>query len=154
MVYLHKSLKAVDETTADANPIRPVAIGDLPWLLSLASERYPPFDPGTTLSWLAGIINNPQGYAIRTNDAFAIATCMAPAWHPKSPECHLLFLCAAPGEHWQAIRLARDTVRWARTQRCVKWWFSSETDYEIAAIARRLGAKRKVIRYVMDLANG
>lgn len=143
---MHGSLKPLG--------VRKVEIGDLPWLLSLADKRYRHFDPGTTLAWLAGIIQNPQALVSRTDDAFVIAIYTTPAWHPAEPECHVHFLCAAEGCHWQAMKLLRETVAWARGHGCVRWWFSSETQYEIGPLAKRLGARPRVMRYCLDLTDG
>ena len=120
-------------------------------MLSLAHERYRSFDPGRTLAWLAGMLQNPNALVIRTASAFAIATVLTPAWHPKEPECHVLFLCAAEGKHWQAVTLVRETVRWARERGCLKWWFSSETEHDIEMLARRVGAEPAVMRYCLNL---
>lgn len=130
-----------------------VAINDLPWLLSLANERYRRFDPGRTLMWLVDTIKNEYMLASRTTDAFCITSMLTPAWHPKEPEAHVLFLCAAEGAHWQAMSLLRESVAWARGKGCVRYWLSSETEHSIEALAKRVGAEPAVTRYKLDLAS-
>lgn len=147
-------LKAHEGERPCAHPITVVTVNDLPWLLSLASERYRHFDPGRTLLWLMGALQNKDGLVIRTSDAFSIASILTPAWHPKESECHVLFLCAAVGAHWQAISLLRETIRFARERKCVRWWFSSETEHAIDQLARRVGAEPAVMRYKLDLSDG
>jgi hypothetical protein len=139
------------EPEACPNPVRLAQINDIPWILSLASERYRHFDPGRTLSWLVEVVRSPIALVIRTDHAFLIASIVTPVWHPKEPECHVLFLCAAPGRHWEAVRLLRFSTRWGREQGCLRWWFSSETDYAIDALAKRVGARPAVQRYRLDL---
>lgn len=146
---MHGSLKQCSGHT-----ITKVVINDLPWLLSLANERYRRFDPGRTLLWLVDTIKNEWMQTNRTADAFCITSVLTPAWHPKEPEAHVLFLCAAEGAHWQAMSLLRESVRWSKEKGCVRWWFSSETDHSIEALAKRVGAEPSVTRYKLDLTNG
>lgn len=134
--------------------ISKVRIDDLPWQLSLASERYRHFDPGRTLLWLAQGLQQPTVLNIRTTDAFCISSILTTAWHPKERECHVLFLCAAVGAHWQAMSLLRESVRWAREEGCLNWWFSSETENLIDSLAKRIGAKPTVMRWKLDLGDG
>ena len=134
--------------------IRTVALGDLPWLLSLAHERYRDFDPGRTLAWLAQTLQNEWMRAERSDDAFCISSILTPAWHPKEPECHVLFLCTAEGKHWQGISLLRSSIAWAKGKGCVRWWFSSETEHSIEQLALRVGAQPSVMRYKLDLGDG
>lgn len=134
--------------------IRLVTADDLPWLLSLASERYRHFDPGRTLVWLINVLRNPNMRITRMEDAFCICSILTPAWHPKESECHVLFLCAAKGAHWQALNLLRESTHWARERECVRWWFCSETDNKIDALAKRVGAEPAVMRFKLDLTTG
>lgn len=123
----------------------------MPFVLSLSYERYRAFDPGRTLLWLLQIIKAPNALAIRGEHAFLIAHTTTPAWHPNETECHILFLCAAPGYHWQAVKLLRQSIAWARERQCVRWWFSSETPSDIGPLALRVGARASVVRYQLDL---
>ena len=132
---------------------RLITVNDIPWILSLAHERYRPFDPGRALSWIVDAINNPRSCCIRSDDAFCFAGLGGYFWFPKEPECFVVLLCAAEGKHWQAVRLLRETIEWAREQGCTKWWLSSDTDYEFRALAKRVGAVERP-RFLLDLSNG
>lgn len=146
---MHGSLKEVS-----GHKISKVAMEDLPWLLSLASKRYRHFDPGSTLVWLVNTIRNEHMQIIRTTDAFCISTIQIPAWHPEEPECHVIFICAAAGAHWQAMSLLREAVRWARSRNCLRFWISSETENRVDSLAKRLGAEPAVMRFKLDLRYG
>lgn len=133
---------------------RRIEIDDVPWVLSLAYKRYRPFDPGTTLTWLAGVLRNPDALPIRTRHAFLIANIVTSPWQPTERDCHVVFCCAAERYHWEAVRLVRQSITWARGAGCRKWWFSSETEFAIDQIARRVGAKPDVMRYSIELMPG
>lgn len=135
----------------DVVDFRPIVLDDIPWVLSLAYERYRPFDPGRTLTWLVQILRSPDALAIRSDDAFLIANIVTGIWQPNERDCHVIFCCAAERHHWQAVRLVRQSVTWARGTGCRKWWFCSETDCPIDQIALRVGAKPEVMRYSIDL---
>lgn len=130
---------------------RRITPDDLPWMMSLAYERYGPYDPGGTLLFLLESLRSPRALMIRSEDAFLIAATVAPPWYPKQRECHVAFLCAKAGCHWQAIKLLRESVQWARLQGCVRWRFHSETDHDVGALCRRIGASPDTPRYRIDL---
>lgn len=87
---------------------------------------------------------------LRNDQAFLVANHVAPPWYPKRRECHVMALCAREGAHWQALKLLRESVEWARLQGCVRWRFYSETDHDVGVLCRRLGADQET-RYVIDL---
>lgn len=131
---------------------RVIGIDDVPWVLSLAYKRYRPFDPGATLLWLARLLRNPDWLAIRSNNAFLIANIATSVWQPDERECHVIFCCTAGDRYvWEATRLVKQSQTWARGCGCRKWWFSSETNFKIDALAERVGAKPTVMRYSVDL---
>jgi len=132
---------------------RKVVADDIPWMLSLAHERYGAFDPGGALSFLLQALNSPLTLLLRScaRDAFLIAATVTPPWYPTATECHVMVLCAKPGAHWQAIKLLRGSVEWARLRKCVRWRFHSETQHDVAALCRRIGATPDSPRYVIDL---
>jgi len=141
----------------DLHPVayRDLTFDDMPWVLSLAHKRYPTFDPGGALRFLAIVIPAPQALTIRSEGAFLIASHVAaPPWYPDQPECHVMALCAEAGAHWEAARLMRRSVAWAREQGCVRWRFHSETEHLIGALAERVGARKDSPRYVIDLSHG
>lgn len=132
--------------------VRPCTVEDLPWILSLAHRRYTKTpDPGTSLTWLAGIIKSPTALAMRSLNAFCVTIMHVPPWWPDEPEAHVAVLVAAKGHHWDTVRLLRESLAWSRGKGCVRWYVSSETDYDFRALAKRVGAKPDVVKYKVDL---
>jgi len=140
------------DTAQGTREVRRVAVDDLPWAMSLGYRRYGAYDPGKTLLYLAEVLSAPQALFIRTDDAFLLAAIITPVWRSDGPECNVLALCSEPGAHWQAIRLLRRSVGWAKERGCRSWWFASETHYDISALAKRVGAVVAHPRYRIDLA--
>jgi hypothetical protein len=68
-------------------------------------------------------------------------------WLPSEPECIVLFVCADDGAGWEALRLLRDSIAWARGRKCAVWRLSSDTDAELVMLARRLGITEISPRY-------
>lgn len=141
----------------DGSLIRPTVsratVDDIPWILSLAHERYEAFDPGRVLVFLLETLKAPTAIILKGDhqDAVLIASTVVPPWHPKRKECHVLFLFARPGAHWQAVKLLRACISWARLQGCVKWRFHSDTSHDVGALARRVGARENKPMYVLEL---
>lgn len=130
-----------------------VEVADLPWVLSLGYECYGPYDPGGVLRFLLGAVNSPDILAIRSEDknAALCASIVIPPWYPKAPECNVLLICARKGSHWQAVKLLRESISWARLRGCVVWRFHSDSKHGVGALALRVGAREDTTRYVMDL---
>lgn len=132
--------------------IRRVVLNDLPWLLSVAYQRYGAYDPGPILTRLAEMMQRPDWLVMRSAHAFAISNLFVPAWRTQAePECNVVILCAEPGGVWDAVRVLRESVRWARQKGCTAWWFGSETEVDISAIARRVGGVKALPRYRIGL---
>lgn len=141
----------MDATNYQPSLHRPIVYDDIPWILSLAHERYEGWDPGGALTFLVQALRSPTTLLIRSDRAFLIANHVAPPWYPKRRECHVMAVCAFPGAHWQAIGLLRESVTWAKQQGCVRWRCHSETAHDIGALCRRAGAHADSPRYVLDL---
>ena len=62
-----------------------------------------------------------------------------------------MVLVAERGCHWQAIKLLRRTIEWAKERGCLRWFLSSDTNYDFAALARRVGAQYGAMRHCLVL---
>lgn len=130
--------------------IRPITADDVPWGMSLAHRRYESFDPGGALIVLGTALRSSTALAIRSDHGFVIANIVAPAWFPRKRDAHILWLCVEEGHHWEAVKLLRASICWAKEQGCRRWWFDGDTEHEVGALAERVGA-REVPRYRIDL---
>lgn len=134
--------------------IRKLTIDDIPWVLSLAHERYAGWDPGGALTFLVQALNARENMLLLCGtgrDAFLVATRVAPPWYPKRWECQVMVVCAKPGAHWQAMKLLRCSVAWAKLHGCLRWRFYSETEHDVGPLCRRLGATTENPHYMMEL---
>jgi hypothetical protein len=131
--------------------IRALTAEDMAWALTLMHERYRRFDPGNALLWMLRAVQSPYALCRRTSHALLFATMNQVMWEPKEFEAEVKLLCAYPGHHWQAVRLLRESVAWAKAEHCARWWFSSGTAYDIAMLARRVGAEPQSPQYKLEL---
>jgi hypothetical protein len=133
--------------------IRDLVMTDVPWVLTLAHERYPDFDPGAALLFLTKLVSADKDQALGARDdhGFLIAHVIWPMWNPKQRECYVVMVCAEIGHHWEAVRLLRHSLAWAHEVRCSRWWFWSETDHRIDQLAKRVGARNGSMRYLIEL---
>lgn len=131
--------------------IRPIVAEDIPWGLSLAHRRYEAFDPGGALIAIGQAMNLPTALAIRSDHGFLVANIIATGWWPKRRACHILWLCLEEGHHWEAVKLLRASIVWAKEQGCRRWILSSDTEYPFAALAARVGARVEP-RYLIEFA--
>lgn len=124
---------------------------DLPWLTYLCKKRYShAYDPESTQAWFANIVlKSPlMFYAIRTADAFVITMLSIVPWLPNEIDANVIFVCADDDAMWQAFRLLRCSIEWAKRRRATLWRLSSDTDVDLRAIAKRLGATEIAPRYI------
>lgn len=127
---------------------------DLPWINQLCKRRYPQtYSQVETDSWyLNQVLKGPlMFFPARTADAFCISMLSATPWMAGSLECNVVFLCAEEGCMWQAIRLLRASVAWARRRKCTLWRIASDTEYDLRPLAMRLGAREPAPRWELQL---
>lgn len=134
--------------------MRLLELKDLPWIHYLFHKRYPSsYCYPTAERWYREMVmTNPfTFYAVRTDDAFLIATWVIYAWIPGDPEAHVAVICADENAQFQAITLLRASIAWAKTRHAAKWKVASDTDYDLSALAKRVGATELTARFELDL---
>ena len=134
--------------------VRPLTEADIPWLHRVCAKRYPrdKFDPEGTEGWFRNIVlKSPLLFLpIRTDNAFLIAMLCCVPWTPADFETNVIMVCADDGAMWEALRLLRVSVEWARRRKCSAWRLTSEND-DLTALARRIGATETSPRFNLRL---
>jgi hypothetical protein len=127
---------------------------DIPWLVDLCKKRYSSrYDSPGAEGWFRNIVlKSPlMFYPTRTTSAFTITMLACEPWLPVEFTANVVFTCAEDGEMWQVVPLLRDSIAWARRRRCVAWRMWSDTDYDVGALARRVGAVEVLPRHTLRL---
>ena len=133
---------------------RIVVEDDIPWMSNLAQARYPRhYDIEAAEMWMRNIVlRQPMVfYPIRTDHAFMVTLISLLPWLPGEPEANVVILCAEDGWLWDAIRLARASFDWAIRRNCHRWGINSDTQFDLAPIADRIGGVERKARYVVAL---
>jgi hypothetical protein len=129
--------------------------GDLDWMHQLFNKRYPPprYDAITTEAWYRNVIlKTPlMFYPCRLANSFSVSMMTCVPWFPTEFETHVICVCAEDGAHWEAVKLLRASIAWARLRKCKRWRLSSDTEYEFGGLAKRLGATELSPRYTLEL---
>jgi hypothetical protein len=71
-------------------------------------------------------------------------------WTPAEFECNVIMVCSDHGGMWEALRLLRVSVDWARRRKCSEWRLTSEND-DLTMLAHRIGATETSPRFEMRL---
>jgi hypothetical protein len=127
---------------------------DLPWLRYLCAKRYPErFEPDSTAQWYLNIVlKNPMLFLpCRTENAFLIQMISVLPWFPGEFQCNVVFIAADEGFMWEAVKLCRYGIEWARKRRCTDWRLNPDADFDLAAMAKRFGADEILPRYILRL---
>lgn len=127
---------------------------DLPWLRYLCAKKYPErFEPEATVQWYLNIVlKSPLLFLpARTKDAFLIQMISTLPWFPAEFQCNVVMIAADDGCAWQAVHLLRYGIDWARRRRCTDWRLAGDAEFDLAPIARRLGADEVHPRFVLKL---
>src|SRR5215469_1877212 len=148
--------RAASDVPVLVDPSQPriMTEADFDWLNYLCKKRYShKYDSDTTAAWFKNVVlKSPlMFFACRTQDAFAITLISITPWLPNSIEANLVFVCADDGCMWQAIRLLRSSIDWAKRRECSLWRMSSDTDYDLTPLANRLGVTELSPRFVLRL---
>lgn len=116
---------------------------DVAWMVELAARRYPPaFDVVAGGVWVTDyVLKQPeQFFPVRTDNAFVVTMINVIPWLPKEPEANVIMCCAEENCAWEAIRLLRVSLFWAKRRECAEWRFRTATDFDVGPLARRMGA--------------
>jgi hypothetical protein len=127
---------------------------DVPWLFGLCRKKYShKYDALSTELWFRNqVLKNPLLYLPqRTDNAFCISMLTTLPWVPTEFEASIVFICADDGAGFEALKLMRASVAWAHSRRCVAWRCSSETDSDLTAFCRRVGATELSPRFTIRL---
>ena len=134
--------------------IRLLSEDDLPWLTDLCKRRYSDrYDEESTIGWFRNIcLKSPLLFQpIRTDHAFCITMLSVMPWLPSEWEANVIFICADRHAGWEPLRLLRALVEWSRKRKSTYWRICSETDFDLAPLAKRVGAKELSPRFMMRL---
>jgi hypothetical protein len=134
--------------------VKPITEADIPWMLEVAAKRYPTdkFDLLSTETWFRNIVlKSPMIFLpIRTKNAFLVAMLCCVPWIPAEFETNIILVCADEGAMWEALRLLRVSVEWAKIRKCSSWRLTSEND-DLTMMARRIGANEISPRFQLRL---
>lgn len=126
--------------------------GDIDWMHALGKKRYSSkYDLVTTEGWFRNVVLKQPVlfYPARMPNAFCISMLSLTPWSPSEAECNVVIVCADDGCMWEAMKCLRSSIEWGRARRCSVWRLSSDTDYELGRMAKRLGAMEISPRYLL-----
>jgi hypothetical protein len=138
----------------EATEVYPRALteNDLEFLIPLCRKKYGGhYDPVTTENWFRNVVMKTPilFHPVRTKNAFCISFLSVMAWLPGQYECTVLMICAEDGAHFEACKLLRESIEWGRSRKCSLWRVSSETDVDLAPLAKRVGATEESPRWIL-----
>lgn len=127
---------------------------DLPWLAYLCKKHYPDrYDQEGTEGWFRNIVLKAPllFYPARTRNAFTITMLSCLPWLPAEWHADVILTYADDGAIWEVMSLLRSSIAWSRRRRATHWRLCSDTDYDFAPLASRMGAKVISPRFVLEL---
>jgi hypothetical protein len=114
---------------------------EVPWAISLATRRYPPFDPVSSERWLRSILDREDTAVLTNGRAIAVVGWYVSFRYPSKRLGKFVFLISEPGS-LHGYRIFRNGVDWLRDQGCEWIDFDGETLTDLTPFARRIGAKQ------------
>jgi hypothetical protein len=127
---------------------------DQPWAHYLIKKRYgEKYTYVEAEGWAINTVlkNSIAFFAPRTDNALLIAHFHAWPWTANEFCVDVMFICADDGAMWEAMELIRASIDWAKSRKAARWRISSETDYDITPLARRVGATKIAPRCELEL---
>ena len=134
--------------------VTPLRSADLPWMHRLFRLRYPNnYDADTADTWFAEtVLKCPTLFlSVRTKDAFLIAMLSNKPWLPNDFDVFVVVVAADHGKIWQTPTLLRHSIVWARHRNARRWHFQSDTAHDIGPLMKRIGAREREPRYMLEL---
>lgn len=127
-------------------------MADAPWMLDISRRRFgSDFDQIACEGWFFTEVLPKYGLylPIRTSNAFLIALLNSMPWEPSVLRAHVLLLVSDEDAVWEAIRLLRASVEWARSRKCKSWHYHWD-EGDALTLCARVGAMCEK-RYRIDL---
>jgi len=125
-------------------------IEDVPWLMEFAKRHYGDLlkNYQETGVWLAHRVMQEDVLILRTERAALVTTEMVRVFDGRLLHCAYLYA----GNIWELLTLFRAALAWARTRGGKALEFGCDTGYDMAPLAKRLGARLKTddIYYSME----
>lgn len=133
--------------------IRRATLEDMDWLIDLAREKYGvenvnEKNDADIRTFLSGALSKPWVCVARGDFGAGMMTVTRP-FYEKNPQGHLLFIVSRSNKSMEGYKLARALTAWAFAQGASHVHVSSETAYDLAPFARRLGAVASRPSYVI-----
>lgn len=119
-------------------------------MLEAARACYPAFDEDEAVKWGNAAVVNPTVIAVRGEYGFAVASVVR-FFYRATPQCFMVFLCAKPNARLEGYRLLKSVIQSARERGATKIHIGSETDFDFAPFARRLGWEAQPLSYALRL---
>lgn len=123
-------------------------------MLDLGKRRYTQgFDAMAMEAWFRNtVLKQPLIWLyVRLDHSFMLGVINIIPWVPGDLEFTVILVVADEGYMWEAIELLRFSIDWSKRRRIAEWRLSSETENELGAIAKRLGATELSPRYSLRL---
>ena len=134
--------------------IRQATLDDIPFIMELAKEKYPTRDVEKAAPWAAWCIKNPDRLVLVGPSSMG---CAQVDWR-YGHECkaRLDVLAARPGPIWEALRMLRLMLNWARQKGAIgNFILDANTGIDFGPFAERLGGKKvTIVQYEIPLDKG
>ena len=129
--------------------MRPINQDDKGWIIfktkSLYGERMP--DVEGCQRWFDANWNNPQVIMLRTDESFAVGTLGNVFFDPAIKGTIHFF----GGQIWELSKIFKEWIRIAKERGCTELYFTASTGYNIAPLAKRIGASLYYPTYWKEL---
>lgn len=139
------------KATRKSPKARQATLADMAWGMRLALASYPQYDLTCAVSWVTTHINDANLRFVRTEHALGIATISRKFWTPGVLEGAVIALFCEPGNTWDALAVVRSLAAWAKEKGAVSLELSSDTVYDVSALAKRLGKITTVTGYIAEI---
>jgi len=131
--------------------VRRATVVDLNDMLDIARESYGrKFDPQKAQNFGLTALLSPQVGAFRDDDAFCMVG-LSTFWWESETRANVMFLAVRKRQAWQAVKVMRAALQWAKSKGAGSFEFGEETGMRMEAIARRIGATQNRPSYRIDL---
>ena len=134
--------------------IRQATLIDIPFIMELAREKYPHRDVSKAEPWAKWCIQNPDRLVLIGPNSVG---CAQVDWiYGHECKARLDVLAARPGPIWEALRMLRVMINWARQKGASgSFILDANTGIDFGSFSERLGGKKVTItQYEIPLERG
>lgn len=133
--------------------IRRASLDDLPWLMGLAEQAYPPeiYDRDAATAWTRSLLTSPACLFLRGERAAMVAIVKSFPYAPTVKAGYFLPVASLGSSGRELVKMTAMVLDWAKGEGAKDFYFAAVNGVDFGPLAKRFGGVPSSPSYVVSL---